>query len=109
MRTRETEEQTIQTHRHGAQGTFDGASNSTLDNEFGTHEAEAVIKTIIEKGTVQESEVRDPPQRSVTYTDHTAAGLGCFLRGVANVGISNTQMEERQGSKNDSKGVLGGH
>jgi len=62
------------THKHGAQGTFDGASNATLDNEFGTHEAEEVIKKILEKGTVQESEI-----------------------------------QERSGSKNDSKGSLGGH
>ena len=45
-------------HRHGAQGSFDGASHATLDNEFGTHDDEAVIKQIIEKGTLQEHEVR---------------------------------------------------
>lgn len=44
--------------RHGAQGTFDGASNATLENEFGTSDEEAVIKQIIEKGTLQEHEVR---------------------------------------------------
>jgi hypothetical protein len=44
-------------HRHGAQGSFDGASNSTLENEFGTSEEEAVITQIIEKGTLQEHEV----------------------------------------------------
>ena len=44
-------------HRHGAQGSFDGASKATLENEFGTSEEEAVIKQIIEKGTLQEYEV----------------------------------------------------
>lgn len=44
-------------HRQGAQGTYDTASKSTLDNEFGTHNDEDVIKQILEKGTVQESEV----------------------------------------------------
>jgi len=44
------------THKHGAQGTFDGASHGTLDNEFGTHVDEDVIKQILEKGTLQESE-----------------------------------------------------
>jgi len=44
------------THKHGAQGQFDGASHATLDNEFGTHVDEDVIKVILEKGTLQESE-----------------------------------------------------
>ena len=46
--------------RHGAQGTMDGASHSTLDNEFGTHVDEEVIKQILEKGTLQETEVHNP-------------------------------------------------
>lgn len=45
-------------YRHGAQGEMNGASHSTLDNEFGTHSEEAVIKQILEKGTLQESQVR---------------------------------------------------
>ncbi|KAH8657469.1 shwachman-Bodian-diamond syndrome protein [Tricladium varicosporioides] len=44
------------THKQGAQGTMDGASNATLDNEFGTHIEDEVIKQILEKGTLQESE-----------------------------------------------------
>lgn len=43
--------------RHGAQGTFDGASKSTLENEFGTTDEDEVIKAILEKGTLQESAV----------------------------------------------------
>ncbi|EHK96905.1 putative SDO1-like protein C21C3.19 [Glarea lozoyensis 74030] len=46
------------THKQGAQGTLDGASHSTLDNEFGTHVDEEVIKQIIEKGTIQEGEIK---------------------------------------------------
>jgi hypothetical protein len=42
----------------GAQGNLDGASNATLDNEFGTHNEEEVIKTIIEKGTIVQGGVR---------------------------------------------------
>lgn len=44
--------------RHGAQGTLDTASNSTLENEFGSSKAEDVIQQILEKGTIQETEVR---------------------------------------------------
>ncbi|TVY30396.1 SDO1-like protein [Lachnellula hyalina] len=44
------------THKHGAQGTMDGASHATLENEFGTHVDEEVIKQILEKGTLQETE-----------------------------------------------------
>ncbi|KAF4628154.1 hypothetical protein G7Y89_g9994 [Cudoniella acicularis] len=44
------------THKQGAQGTLNGASHGTLDNEFGTHDDEEVIKMILEKGTLQETE-----------------------------------------------------
>lgn len=47
-------------NRHGVQGTYDEASQSVLDNEFGTHVDEEVIKQILEKGTVQESKVSPP-------------------------------------------------
>jgi ribosome maturation protein Sdo1 len=36
---------------------MNGASHATLDNEFGTHVDEEVIKQILEKGTLQESAV----------------------------------------------------
>ena len=43
--------------RHGAQSVGDGASKSTLENEFGTaNEDECIIK-ILESGNMQESEV----------------------------------------------------
>lgn len=45
-------------YRQGVQGIHDEASNGALESEFGTHKEEEVIKLILEKGTVQESEVR---------------------------------------------------
>lgn len=33
------------------------ASKATLENEFGTHNEDEVIKQILEKGTLQETEV----------------------------------------------------
>ena len=53
-------DQWLSNNRHGAQGTYDEASNSVLDNEFGTHVDEDVIKQILEKGTLQESTVGNP-------------------------------------------------
>jgi hypothetical protein len=50
-------------NRHGAQGTLDSASKGTLENEFGTHVEEECIKQILEKGNLQESEVRYPAIR----------------------------------------------
>ncbi|KAK6078131.1 shwachman-Bodian-Diamond syndrome protein [Seiridium cupressi] len=47
------------THSQGTQGQFDGASKSTLENEFGTSNDEEVIKQILEKGTLQESQFPD--------------------------------------------------
>ncbi|PVH97652.1 putative RNA binding protein [Periconia macrospinosa] len=42
------------THKHGTQGILDAASNQQLDDEFGTHKEEEVVKAILEKGNVQE-------------------------------------------------------
>lgn len=44
--------------RHGAQGIYDGASKAMLENEFGTANEEECITQILEKGEIQESEVR---------------------------------------------------
>jgi len=46
------------TRKHGAQGTYDTASKSTMYNEFGTQVDEEVIKQILERGTLQESEMQ---------------------------------------------------
>ena len=47
--------------RHGNQGLLDGASRASLENEFGTHKEEDVLKQILEKGNVQEKTVWDFP------------------------------------------------
>jgi len=47
------------THKHGAQGVLDGASNSSLENEFGTHKEEEVVAKILEGGEVQEATNRE--------------------------------------------------
>lgn len=44
--------------RHGSQGVLDTASHGTLEGEFGTHKEEDVVMQILEKGTVQETQVR---------------------------------------------------
>lgn len=44
-------------NRQGSQGILDGASNSILENEFGTRNEEDVVKQILEKGSMQETEV----------------------------------------------------
>ncbi|KAK1835612.1 RNA-binding protein [Podospora conica] len=62
------------THRQGAQGAYDGASKGILESEFGTSVDDEVVKKILEKGTLQES-----------------------------------QMPERNGSRNDSNGAMVAH
>ncbi|KAL9116176.1 MAG: hypothetical protein Q9227_000546 [Pyrenula ochraceoflavens] len=47
------------THKHGAQGVMDGASKSTLENEFGTSNDDECMKQILEKGEIQESDLAD--------------------------------------------------
>ncbi|KAF2864825.1 shwachman-Bodian-diamond syndrome protein [Massariosphaeria phaeospora] len=47
------------THKQGTQGILDAASNASLDNEFGTHKDDEVVKLILQKGTVQESENKE--------------------------------------------------
>lgn len=49
--------QTDHIPRHGAQGQLDGASNSALENEFGTSNEDEVIKQILTKGSIQSGEV----------------------------------------------------
>ena len=45
------------TVRQGAQGQLDGASKSTLENEFDTKNEDEAIIHILENGTVQQTEV----------------------------------------------------
>jgi len=44
------------THKHGAQGQLDEASNASLENEFGTKNEDEVIKKILTDGQVQNVE-----------------------------------------------------
>ena len=44
--------------RHGAQNVGDGASKATLENEFGTSNEDECMTQILEKGTIQVTEVR---------------------------------------------------
>jgi hypothetical protein len=46
---------------HGAQGTYNTASDQALHTEFGTKVVEDVIKIILAKGEIQEGEVRRDP------------------------------------------------
>jgi len=61
------------THKHGAQGPYDGASKSALENEFGTTDEDEVIKQILEKGTMQESEFGE---RTGTKNDSMGSRAG---------------------------------
>lgn len=54
--------------RHGAQGQLDGASNSALENEFGTSNEDEVIKQILTKGSIQSGEVSTSPIYSIEHT-----------------------------------------
>ncbi|KAF2662505.1 shwachman-Bodian-diamond syndrome protein [Lophiostoma macrostomum CBS 122681] len=47
------------THKQGTQGILDAASNSDLENQFGTHREEDVVKQILEQGTVQDVDAKE--------------------------------------------------
>lgn len=47
----------IDQHRHGAQGTYDEASNGVKESDFGTKNDDAVIEKILLSGDLQESKV----------------------------------------------------
>ncbi|KAF2127905.1 DUF1960-domain-containing protein [Dothidotthia symphoricarpi CBS 119687] len=44
------------TDKHGTQGILNTAANSTLENEFGTHNEDEVMKQILQKGSISHSE-----------------------------------------------------
>ncbi|KAI5781828.1 ribosome maturation protein [Geopyxis carbonaria] len=48
------------THKQGAQGIMDAASNAALENEFGTSKEEEVVQKILRDGSVQ---VKTNPER----------------------------------------------
>ncbi|KAK8143585.1 hypothetical protein G3M48_007046 [Beauveria asiatica] len=45
------------TNKHGAQGQLDAAPNNILATEFDTENEDEVIKKILEKGNIQQSEM----------------------------------------------------
>ncbi|KAK5663383.1 hypothetical protein OQA88_3811 [Cercophora sp. LCS_1] len=47
------------THKHGAQGPYNGASKGVLESEFGTSVDTDVIVKILEKGSLQESRMEE--------------------------------------------------
>ncbi|KAK3341711.1 ribosome maturation protein [Lasiosphaeria hispida] len=51
--------QVFVTHKHGAQGPFNAASKQALEAEFGTSNEDEVIKKVLEKGNLQESQMTD--------------------------------------------------
>jgi hypothetical protein len=57
--------------RHGKQGVLNTASNSQLENEFGTKKEEDVVKQILEKGDVQSTEVSSPPTLTTYHRTFT--------------------------------------
>ncbi|EGR50820.1 hypothetical protein MKX07_001119 [Trichoderma sp. CBMAI-0711] len=58
--------QVFVTHRQGAQGTYDSASKMALSAEFDTDNTDDVIQKILEKGTLQISEM---PERQGPTND----------------------------------------
>lgn len=56
--------------RHGNQGTLDTASNGTLEQEFGTSNDDDVVKQILEKGTILETEVSSKHLRVCVMIGH---------------------------------------
>ncbi|KAI5302218.1 hypothetical protein KEM56_000907 [Ascosphaera pollenicola] len=57
--------QVFVTHKQGAQGVYDQASRATLESEFGTHDVDGVITTILEKGSSQDMKT---PSRVIQET-----------------------------------------
>ncbi|EXJ92674.1 hypothetical protein A1O3_01226 [Capronia epimyces CBS 606.96] len=53
--------QIMVTHKHGAQGQLDSASKASLENEFGTHNEDEIIKKILEEGQPQNVPASERP------------------------------------------------
>jgi len=85
---------TLKIDRHGKQGVLNTASNSQLENEFGTKNEDEVMKKILENGTIQSSEVR-----SIGAPPHTPLHMLIIV----------PQNPERIGNTNDTKGAMQAH
>lgn len=55
------------TRKHSTQGILESASNSMLENEFGTSDEDSIVVTILEKGSLQEFEM---PERQGRTNDN---------------------------------------
>jgi ribosome maturation protein Sdo1 len=87
--------------RHGKQGVLNTASNSQLENEFGTTNEDEIIKKILETGEIQSSEVCSPK------TCHTMINSKPFI--FIDHKLTPPQNSERIGVTNDSKGPMLAH
>jgi hypothetical protein len=81
--------------RHGPQGIHNKASNTTLENEFGTSNDNEAIAKILDQGEIQENIVYNP--------------LSLYYRALGRIWltIGITQNAERQGIRNESQGPRG--
>jgi len=75
---------------------MDSASKATLENEFGTHNDEEVIKQILEKGTLQETEVRIPHPFSFLPSISISSHKKSLILTVPPTGSRETRLQERQ-------------
>jgi len=65
--------QVFVTHKQGSQGQYDTASKGSLENEFSTSVDEEVIKQVLEKGTLQQTQMSE---RQGNTNDSNGAFIG---------------------------------
>ena len=82
---------------------MDGASKATLENEFGTSNDEEAIKQILEKGTLQESQVRIHLPHAPSLPPLSPSIMS------SNILTYPAQAGERQGNQNYSMGSRAAH
>lgn len=101
------------THNQGTQGILDGASKGSLEGEFGTSKEEEVVKIMLEKGSVVETEVSFSGSFVCFSLASGAILMAVVLMLPAFVCSSDEQLADvfawlqsnaRNGPKNDSKG-----
>ena len=92
--------------RQGAQGAYDGASNGILESEFGTSVDDEVIKQILEKGTLQESQVCFATLLGGAAFTHRRPRRNTLDSTCLPVA---PQMPQRNASRNDADGAMVAH
>lgn len=78
----------MQNNRHGAQGILNEASNSNLENEFGTSVEEDVVTKILRGGSPQTGTVSDFPSFTHLYLLMNDTD-GFFLQAGERQGVTN--------------------